>query len=104
MIVWQQGGNRLFFDVTVKRNEAHIDAVRREMSREMVNENVSLDLEGDTVFLRGTVPDLTSAGRALAIATVLASRSANGMADFARSGIRHHRMGRPGGRRDAELQ
>src|SRR5882762_8370510 len=43
MIVWQQGGNRLFFDVTVRRNEARIDAVRREMSREMGNDNVSLD-------------------------------------------------------------
>src|SRR5882724_8161573 len=71
MIVWQQGGNRLFFDVTVRRNEARIDAVRREMSREMGNENVTLDLEGEAVFLRGTVTDLTSAGRALAIASTL---------------------------------
>ncbi len=71
MIVWQQGGNRLFFDLTVRRNETHIDAVRRQMATEMGNDNVTLDLEGDAVFLRGTVPDLTAADRAVAIATTL---------------------------------
>ena len=71
MIVWQQGGNRLFFDLTVRRNETHINAVRREMAQEMGNENVSLDLEGDAVFLRGNVADITSADRAVAIASTL---------------------------------
>jgi ribosomal protein L11 methyltransferase len=29
LIVWQQGGNRLFFDLTVQRNESRIDDIRR---------------------------------------------------------------------------
>jgi pilus assembly protein CpaC len=71
LIVWQQGGNRLFFDVTVRRNDAHLDAVRRELAREMGNDEVSLELEGESVFLRGTVPDLVAADRAVAIAATL---------------------------------
>ena len=71
MIVWQQGGNRLFFDLAVQPNDSRVTAVRREMSREMGNESVSLDLQGESVFLRGTVPDLTAADRAMAIASTL---------------------------------
>jgi pilus assembly protein CpaC len=71
MIVWQQGGNRLFFDLTVRRNDSKIDAVRREMSKEMGNQNVSMEMEGDAVFLRGNVENLVMADRAVAIATTL---------------------------------
>lgn len=71
MIVWQQGGNRLFFDLTVRRNDARIDGIRRELAQETGGQDVSLEVEGDTVFLRGTVPDLTVAGRAMEIASTL---------------------------------
>lgn len=71
LIVWQQGGNRLLFDVAVRRSETHIDAVRREMALETGSEDVSLNVEGDAVFLRGSVPNLTVADRALAIAATL---------------------------------
>jgi len=71
MIVWQQGGNRLFFDLTVHRNDTRIDGIRRELAQELGNQDVTLDLEGDSVFLRGTVPDLTAAGRAVEIASTL---------------------------------
>ena len=71
MVVWQQGGNRLFFDLTVQRNESHIDGVRRQLATEMGGDTVSLDLEDDTVFLRGTVPNLTTADRAMMIASTL---------------------------------
>jgi pilus assembly protein CpaC len=71
VIIWQQGGNRLFFDLTVLRNEARIDAIRREMARELGSDRVELDLHDDSVFLRGTVPDLTAADRAVAIASTL---------------------------------
>src|SRR5271169_3736644 len=71
MIIWQQGGNRLFFDLTVHRNETHLNAVRREMAQELGDDSVSLDVEGEAVFLRGTVKDLTTAERALMIASTL---------------------------------
>src|SRR5579864_6070516 len=71
LIVWQQGGNRLFFDLTVQRNESRIDDIRREMAVEMGNQNVTLSVDGDTVFVRGTVQDLTTAWRAVQIASTL---------------------------------
>jgi pilus assembly protein CpaC len=71
LIIWQQGGNRLFFDLTVHRNESRVDAIRREMAREVGDENVSVNLEGDSVFVRGTVKNLTEAERAIAIASTL---------------------------------
>jgi pilus assembly protein CpaC len=71
LIVWQQGGNRLFFDLTVQRNESRIDDIRREIAAEMGNQNVTLSVDGDTVFVRGTVQDLTTAQRAVQIASTL---------------------------------
>src|SRR5262252_613490 len=32
LIVWQQGGGRLFFDLTVQRNDTRLNEVRREIS------------------------------------------------------------------------
>lgn len=71
MIVWQEGGNRLFFDLTIQRSENRVDAIRRELAREMGADMVTIDREEDKVFLRGTVPDLTTAQRAVTIAATL---------------------------------
>jgi len=53
------------------RNDAPLDAARREMAREIGDENVTMELEGTTVFLRGVVKNLTEADRAMAIASTL---------------------------------
>lgn len=71
LIIWQQGGNRLFFDLTVQRNETRVDGIRREMAQELGGDSVTINMEGETVFLRGTVPDLTAANRAVEIASTL---------------------------------
>ena len=72
LIIWQQGGNRLFFDLTVQRNEARLDGIRREMAQELGGDDkVTISMEGDNVFLRGTVPTLTAAQRAVDIASTL---------------------------------
>jgi len=72
LIIWQEGGNRLFFDLTVQRNEARVDGIRREMAQELGGEDkVTITMEGDNVFLRGTVPTLTAAQRAVDIASTL---------------------------------
>ena len=71
LIVWQQGGNRLFFDLTVQRNETRVDAVRRAIAQELGNEDVTIELQDNTVFVRGTVKNLTSASRAIEIASTL---------------------------------
>lgn len=75
VIVWQQGGNRLFFDVTVRpRGEKKIDILKRELAREMPGQDVQIAVEDDTVFLRGTVQSLTASDRAAAIATSLGGK------------------------------
>jgi pilus assembly protein CpaC len=71
LIVWQQGGNRLFFDLTVQRNEARVDAVRRAITEELGNQDVTIDLQETNVFVRGTVKNLTSANRAVEIASTI---------------------------------
>ncbi len=71
MIVWQRGGGRMFFDLNIRRNESRLDAVRKELSTELSGQEVTVALEGDSVFLKGTVRDLVSAQRATAIAAAL---------------------------------
>jgi len=71
LILWQQGGRRLAYDVAVLPNMEKVDAIRRQLRRELPGQDVTLAFENDTVFLRGTVPDLVSANRAAAIAATL---------------------------------
>jgi len=71
LILWQQGGNRLLFDLHVRANTSRLEAVRAQLKQELAGQEVSLTPEGDNVFLRGTVKDLVSAERAAAIAATL---------------------------------
>ena len=72
LIIWQQGGGKLFFDVTVQQsgfaNKSHLDSLRRQLHSELPEQKIEASVEGDLIFLRGTVKDLTSADRAMAIA------------------------------------
>lgn len=73
LIIWQVNGPKLFFDLTVRAsnfvNESKIDALRRQLKQELPGQNLVPTMENDSVYLRGTVKDLTSADRAVAIAT-----------------------------------
>jgi len=75
LIVWEQGGNKLFFDLKVQPNnftsDARVDAVRREIKKELPGSAVNVSFDGGNVFLRGTVKNLTSADRAVTIASTL---------------------------------
>lgn len=75
LILWQEGGTRRFFDITVVASpflvDRRVDGTQREIERELPGQKVSLSFENETVFLRGTVKDLTSADRAAAIASTL---------------------------------
>jgi len=71
LIVWQQGGNRLIFDLTVLANTTRLLNVRKELEQELKGQDVSLTLDGEDVFLRGTVENLVAAERAVRIAGTL---------------------------------
>ncbi len=71
LIIWQQGGNRLIFDLNVRSSASTLDAVKRELAQELPGQEVAVTFENNTVFVRGTVKDLVSAERAMSIAATL---------------------------------
>jgi pilus assembly protein CpaC len=75
LIIWQRGGGKLFFDVTVEPSDFakadRVQSISRELTRELPGQNVEISYENDTVFLRGRVKDLMSAERAVSIASTL---------------------------------
>ena len=75
LIVWQQGGTRRVFDITVVASgflaDRRVEGIQREMERELPGQSVNLSIENETVFLRGTVKNVTSADRAVSIASTL---------------------------------
>jgi pilus assembly protein CpaC len=74
IIVWQHGGQRLVYDLTVRMNPVKLDAVRDQVRRDFPNDNINISLDNDTVFVRGTVKDLLSANRVMGIASTLAGQ------------------------------
>lgn len=74
LILWETGGNREFFNVTVLASNAaaagHLDGIRRELRTELPGQDVKVAQENGSVFLRGTVNDLGSSARAVQIASV----------------------------------
>ena len=71
LIIWQQGGPRLLFDLTIRSSNSHLDNVRGALARELPGQDVSVSLEGESVFLHGTAKDINSAERAASIAGTL---------------------------------
>jgi pilus assembly protein CpaC len=79
LIIWDTHGGRQFYNVTVRPSSAalndNLDAIRRELRAELPGQNVKVSSENGSIFLRGTVKDLSSASRAVKIATAgLASK------------------------------
>jgi pilus assembly protein CpaC len=75
LIIWQQGGSKLFFDVLVQpsrfANNTRVETLRRQINRELPGQKIDVSVENDLIFLRGTAKDLTSADRAMAIASAM---------------------------------
>jgi len=75
LIIWQQGGNKLFFDVTVEPSMANtnlkLEKVRAQLRQELPGQDIKATFDNDAVFLRGTAKDMTSAERATVIASTM---------------------------------
>lgn len=75
MIIWQDGGRKLVFDVAVRPSvfldPNHLEGIERQLKVELPGQDVRLSQEGEVLFLRGKVKDMTSADRAYSIASVL---------------------------------
>jgi pilus assembly protein CpaC len=73
LIVWEQGGERQFFNVAVHPSRAASDdiltSLRRELKIALPGQNITVASENNLVFLRGTVNDLSSSDRAVQMAS-----------------------------------
>ena len=71
LIIWDVRGGRQFFTVKVRPNtgvaDEKLEELRREMRAELPGQPINVSLGNGAVFLRGTVKDLASATRAVAI-------------------------------------
>jgi pilus assembly protein CpaC len=74
LIIWEKGGSREFFNVTVRPSQStandRLESVRRELKKELPDQAIKVNAENGAVFLAGTVKDLTSSDRAVQIASV----------------------------------
>ena len=77
LVIWQQGGPRLLFDLAVRPSNSRLDNVRGQLARELPGQDVSVYLEGESAFLHGTAKDMVSSDRAAAIAGALSTKVIN---------------------------
>jgi pilus assembly protein CpaC len=74
LIIWDTHGGRQFFNVTVRASTTglndSLDAIRRELRAELPGDNLKVSAENGSIFLRGTVKDLTGSARAVKIASI----------------------------------
>jgi pilus assembly protein CpaC len=71
LVIWEAGGTRRVYNLTVVANSSRLDAVRRQLATELGGQDVTLTLDNESAFLRGTANDLVSAERAALIAGTL---------------------------------
>lgn len=73
LIVWEAGGERQFFRITVHPSEYvatdTLKGLRRELRLELPGQRLKVTSEGGLIFLRGAVKDLTASQRAVQIAS-----------------------------------
>ena len=71
VVLWQQGGGRAVYNLTVNPSNARLDAARRQLAEELPGQHPTIEIVNGMVFLQGTVYDSVSAERAEEIAASL---------------------------------
>jgi pilus assembly protein CpaC len=71
LIIWQEGGNRLLYDLTVRLSPMRLDVVRQQLARDFPNDDINVTFDNETAFVRGTVKDVVAADRVMAIVASL---------------------------------
>ena len=73
LIIWEAGGERQFFNVSVRASSAlssdRLESIRREIRTELPGQTLKISQDNGNIFLRGTVKDLGSSQRAVDIAS-----------------------------------
>ena len=72
LIIWEVGGMREFFNVSVRPvsllTTDRLETIRRELRTELPGQAVKMTVDNGNVFLRGTVKNLSNSERAVQIA------------------------------------
>src|SRR5882672_7309786 len=55
LIIWQENGTRLLYDLTVRVSPARLDVVRQQLARDFPDGEINVTYENDTAFVRGRV-------------------------------------------------
>ena len=71
LMVWQQNGNRMMYELTVRPSPVKLDAIRQQIARDFPDDDINITWDNDTAFVRGTVRDVTSADRIIAMVSTL---------------------------------
>jgi pilus assembly protein CpaC len=71
LIVWQQSGARLVYDLTVRMSSQRLDSVRQQIARDFPQDDVNVTFDNDTAFVRGTVKDMIAAERIMSMVASL---------------------------------
>ena len=77
LIIWQQGGARTPYNLSVTPSTGALDAVVKEIRDQLPGQQITLNLQNNNVFLQGTATSLVAADRAAAIASVLTGKVVN---------------------------
>jgi pilus assembly protein CpaC len=71
LMVWQLNGARLTYELTVRPSPVKLEALRMQIARDFPDDDVNVTWDNETVFVRGTVKDLSSADRIMAMVATL---------------------------------
>jgi pilus assembly protein CpaC len=69
LIIWQEDGTRLIYDLAVRISPQRLNAVRQQIARDYPDADVNVTFDNDSAFVRGTVKNVTDADRIMAIVT-----------------------------------
>ena len=75
LIIWQEDGTRLIYDLAVRISPQRLNAVRQQIARDYPDADVNVTFDNDTAFVRGTVKNVTTANRIMAIVGTLSPAS-----------------------------
>ena len=71
LIIWQDNDARLIYDLTVRMSPLRLNAVREQIARDFPDADINVTFDNDTAFVRGTVRDVMSSDRIMAIVSTL---------------------------------
>lgn len=71
LIIWQENGARLLYDLTVRMSPIRLEAARQQLARDFPDDEINITFENETAFVRGRVKDVIAADRVMSVASTL---------------------------------